>query len=121
MSGAIEVWRGGVDAWECDEMGHMNVRFYLARAYEGLAGLAAALGMPDAFSPHAEATLQIREHHVRFLREAHVGAPLHMTAGVVELGESDVVVVQMLVHSLTGQTCAAITTRAVHVTAAREE
>ncbi|MBC6980205.1 thioesterase family protein [Caulobacter sp. 17J80-11] len=99
-------------------MGHLNVRFYLARAYEGLAGLAAALGMPDAFSPHAEATLLIREHHVRFLREAQVGAPLHMTAGVLELGESDLVAVQILTHSLTGQPCAAITTRAIHVTAA---
>ena len=30
------VWRGGVNTWECDEMGHMNVRFYLAKAMEGL-------------------------------------------------------------------------------------
>jgi len=28
----IEVWRGGVNSWELDEMGHMNVRYYGARA-----------------------------------------------------------------------------------------
>ena len=39
----IEVWRGCVNTWECDEMGHLNVRFYVARAMEGLVGLAAAL------------------------------------------------------------------------------
>lgn len=47
----VEVWRGGVNVWECDEMGHMNVRFYVTRAMQGLVGLAAELGMPEAFSP----------------------------------------------------------------------
>ena len=28
--GGLEVWRGGVNTWECDEMGHLNVRFYVA-------------------------------------------------------------------------------------------
>ena len=49
----MEVWRGGVNTWECDEMGHMNVRFYVANAMEGLVGLAAALGMPEAFKTNA--------------------------------------------------------------------
>ncbi|MEI9891118.1 MAG: hypothetical protein WDN45_11635 [Caulobacteraceae bacterium] len=30
--GGTEIWRGGVTPWQCDEMGHMNVRFYLAAA-----------------------------------------------------------------------------------------
>ena len=49
----LEVWRGAVNAWTCDEMGHMNVRFYLAHALEGLAGVALALGLDDAYSPKA--------------------------------------------------------------------
>ena len=116
-TGPIEVWRGGVSAWECDEMGHMNVRFYVARAMEGLAGVAAALGLTAAFSPHASATLIVREHHIRFLREARAGAPLHMTAGVVEMGEDEALLVQILTHSLTGQTCAGFVTRVVHASA----
>lgn len=115
--GPIEVWRGGVSAWECDEMGHMNVRFYVARAMEGLAGVAAALGMTDAFAARSQATLIVREHHIRFLREAHVGAALHMTAGVIEMGESDAVLLQTLTHSLTGQTCATFVTRVAHAVA----
>jgi acyl-CoA thioester hydrolase len=115
--GPIEVWRGGVSAWECDEMGHMNVRFYVARAMEGLAGVAAALGMTDAFAARSAATLIVREHHIRFLREARVGAALHMTAGVVEMGESEAVLLQTLVHSLTGQACATFVTRVAHAAA----
>jgi len=84
----VEVWSGGVNTWECDEMGHMNVRFWVAKALEGLAGLAAALGMPRAFAADGEATLVVREQHIRFLREAHAGASLNATGGVLEIGES---------------------------------
>jgi acyl-CoA thioester hydrolase len=109
-----EIWRGGVNTWECDEMGHMNVRFYVARAMEGLAGLARLLGMADAFTPHAEATLIVREHHMRFLREAHAGAPLRMTGAVIDLGEDEATLVQALYHLHTGEPAASFITRVVH-------
>ena len=79
---AVEVWRGSVATWECDAMGHLNVGFYVAKSMEGLAGLAAELGMPDAFAADARATLIVREQHIRFLREARPDAPLVMTGGV---------------------------------------
>ena len=116
-TGPVEVWRGGVSAWECDEMGHMNVRFYAARAMQGLAGAAAALGMPQAYRAHAAASLVVRQHHVRFLQEARMGTPLHMTAGVLAMGEADATLLQTLVHSRTGQTAATFVTQLSHVSA----
>jgi acyl-CoA thioester hydrolase len=113
----IEAWRGGVNTWECDEMGHMNVRFYVTRALEGLVGLAAALGMPQAFAPEAGATLLLREQHIRFLREARPGALLHMRAGVVELGETEAQVLQVIYHTDTGEPAASFVSRVSHVTA----
>jgi len=112
----VEIWRGGVNTWECDEMGHMNVRFYVARAAEGLVGMAAALGLPHAFSAHAGSTLMIREQHIRFLREAHAGAALHMTGGVIEMGEDEARLVQLLWHSETGALAASFQTVVAHVT-----
>jgi acyl-CoA thioester hydrolase len=100
-------------------MEHMNVRFYLARAMQGLAGAAAALGMPHAFSPNSAASLLVRGHHVRFLREVRVGAALHMTTGVLSMGESDASLLQTLVDSRSGETAATFVTRVSHV-AARE-
>ena len=95
----VEVWSGGVNTWECDEMGHMNVRFWVAKAQEGLACLAARLGMPRAFAAGGEATLILREQHIRFLREAHAGAALHMTGGVIALGESDARLLLIIRHA----------------------
>ena len=120
MVGEIEVWRGGVNTWELDDMGHMNVRYYVSRAMEGLVGLAAALGMPDAFRPHADATLLVKEQHIRFLREARARAPLHMTAGVVAMGKCEARVLLLLVHSNSGELAAAFQTVLVHATARDE-
>lgn len=112
----VEIWRGGVNTWDCDEMGHMNVRHYVVRAQEGLVGMAAELGLPQAFTPHANATLLVKEHHIRFLREAHAGAPLTMLGGVIEMGETDAKILQLLVHPASGELAATFQTTVVHAT-----
>ena len=99
MGELVEVWRGGVMSWECDLMGHLNVGFHVAKAMEGLVGLAAELGMPHAFAPHGAATLLVREQHMRFQREAQAGARLHMEAGVLEMGEDDARMLLLMRHA----------------------
>jgi acyl-CoA thioester hydrolase len=83
------LYQGSVNTWECDEGGHLNVRFHLERAMIGLAHMALALEMPRAFTPTAGATLVPYDIHIRFLKEARPGAPLVMHGGVVRFGEND--------------------------------
>jgi len=118
MADGIEIWRGGVNTWECDEMGHMNVRFYVTKAVEGLVGLAAALRLPHAFTAHAGSTLMVREQHIRFLREAHAGAALHMTGGVLDMSETEARMLMLLWHSDSGALAASFQTVVAHVTPA---
>lgn len=77
------LYQGSANTWECDEGGHLNVRFQFERALVGVAHMARALGMPRAFSPAAGATLVVRDAHIRFLKEARPGDPLAMRGGVV--------------------------------------
>lgn len=112
----VEVWRGSVAQWECDQMGHLNVGFYVAKSMEALVGLAAELGMPQAFAPHAGSTLLVREQHIRFIKEARPGAPLSMTGGVVEMGE-DTARLLMLLRHRSGELAASFQTVVAHVTA----
>ncbi len=101
--GGSEVWRGGVNAWECDEMGHLNTRFYVARCMEGLSVLFALAGLPRVFAPDAAAvTAQVDEMHIRFHREAPVATPLYLTAGFSRLGDADAEVVALLRHGIGG-------------------
>ena len=113
----LEVWRGGVNTWECDEMGHMNVRFYVVRAMEGLVGVAGALGLEGAFRENANATLIVKDHHIRFLREARAGAPLAMVAGVVEMSDTEARILQLIYHVGSGDLAASFQTVVVHATA----
>jgi acyl-CoA thioester hydrolase len=113
---SLEVWRGFVNAWDCDELGHMNMRFYFGRAAEGLAALAAAMGAPRAFTADATATLRIAAQHLRYLDEARAGDSLYMTGGLYGFGEHDAQVIQVLRHAGDHRPCAAIATHVVHAT-----
>lgn len=109
------MWRGSVAMWECDEMGHLNVGFYVQKSMEALAGLAAGLGMPRCFAPTAESTLIVREQHIRFMKEARPGAPLTMSGGVVELGE-DTARLLLLMRHQDGALAAVFQTLVAHAT-----
>ncbi|MDZ4777577.1 MAG: thioesterase family protein [Alphaproteobacteria bacterium] len=110
----LETYRGSVNAWECDENLHMNVRFFASRAMEGLAFLAAAMEMPGAFKERASSTLLPLDMHVRFLKEARQGAPLSMRGGILALGEDEAVAYQELLHA-DGTPAATFTTRVAHI------
>ena len=70
------IWMGIANAWECDEMGHMNVRFYLAKAGDAVALLLADLGV-------GAASWQTNVQHIRYHRESHAGTPLKIYGQVV--------------------------------------
>ena len=114
MSDGVEVWSGGVNTWECDEMGHLNVRFWVAKAMEGLGAFVAELGLPRALAPDAETTFLVQEHHIRFLKEARAGAALWMSGAVVELGEGWAQLVLVIRHP-DGTPGATFQTRILHV------
>lgn len=82
------LYQGSVNTWECDDGGHLNVRFHFERAMIGLAHFARHLQVPRAFAGAAGSTLVPLEAHVRFLKEARPGAPLIMHGGVTELSDS---------------------------------
>ncbi|MEL6377746.1 MAG: thioesterase family protein, partial [Pseudomonadota bacterium] len=94
----IPLWRGIPNTWDCDEMGHMNVRVYVEKAMEGLGTFAGAIHMPRAFHANALSTLVPSEHHIRYIREAHAGAPLTMTGCVLEWDETSALIYQDMRH-----------------------
>ncbi|SMC73135.1 acyl-ACP thioesterase [Rhizobium sp. RU36D] len=113
----IEVWRGSVRQWELDEMGHWNTQFYAARFHEALVVLFGLSGMPGLYSPRSPSTLSYDESHIRFHREAHAGAPLHITGGFLGVEESTATIVLVMYHSVSGQVAATFRVRVSHVTA----
>ena len=72
------VYRGYVNAWDCDELGHMNVQFYVGKASEAFEGLLASAGL----AREARGRVRIARHRIRFLNEMHVSDLVEIAGGV---------------------------------------
>jgi acyl-CoA thioester hydrolase len=79
----MEVLRSSVNEWECDQMGHLNVRHYLGRANDGVTLLLTQLGLGPARLRQEGLALRALDQHVRFQREMRPGTAYCVRAGVV--------------------------------------
>ncbi len=102
----VEVWRGCANAWECDHVGHLNTRYYVARVEQALVTLQQRLGLKEAVDGAGSHRLLVRAQHMRFLREARAGAALHATGQILSWGRDEAVVLFLLHHSNSGQVAA---------------
>ena len=112
MSKMIETARSSVQTWECDQMGHMNVQFYMAKEAEGMATLASALGLRTRSEVNAHAVLVPREQHIRFHRELRPGAPFIVQGGVLQAKSEGVVLYQEMNNAATSSLSATFVTYA---------
>lgn len=87
-----EIHRDSVQTWESDQMGHLNVQFYMEKAQSGLSSLFAEMGLGPRALRAAGQRLEVQDHHVRFLREQRPGAPFYLVGGVLS-AEPDLFVV----------------------------
>src|SRR5690625_1231326 len=101
MNRMIEVARNSVQTWDIDQMGHMNVQFYVDRAADGLAALSTHLGVGRAYVQRTGQQLVAQDMHIRFLRERHVGSPFYLRAGIVDVGADKLTVYQEMLDSVT--------------------
>ncbi len=72
----IVIGRGSVQSHECDAMGHMNVRHYVARVFDALSWLLLEAG--------SRAPVVQRDQHIRFLRELPPVTPFVILGGVLD-------------------------------------
>lgn len=108
MTKLVPLLRTSVQTWECDDMGHMNVQFYVAKAGEGLSVLGHHLGYGPSAARQDATVLLPREHHIRFHREQHPGAALNL-AGAVTGREGDTLkVYEELTNTASGVVAATI-------------
>lgn len=75
-------YRGAVNAWECDFMGHMNVQFYIGKSMEATGFLRQMLGLSPAAIRARRFTLIPAEDRVQFRRELRAGDVFTMASGI---------------------------------------
>ena len=108
----MDVLRSSVNEWECDQMGHLNVRHYLAHANEGLSLLLAELGVGPGRLRQDGLTLRAADQHVRFQRELRPGTAYVVRAGVVAVSADTLRIYQEIVTRPDGEIAATFVTEA---------
>ena len=106
MSEMIDVARSSVQTWQSDQMGHMNVQFYMEHATQGLAALGVHLGLGPRFVAAEQARLIARDQHVRFLREQRPGAPFTIRAGILGVTDFGLRVYEEMWNTVSGEIAA---------------
>lgn len=109
LEGWIPAGRSSVQTWECDQMGHMNVQFYVQKAEEAVAFVARALGLGPLAAREANARLAPHQHHIRFHRELRPGTPYWLRAAPVYTDGRFIAIVSEMFNTATGLTAATVT------------
>lgn len=112
MAVPLEVYRNSVQAWEIDQMGHMNVQFYVDKSAAALAVLSHYLKLGPDFTRRTGACLVPCQHHIRFLREQRPGAPLRITAGTLAAGPERLRIYQEMTNAASQEVAATFTLEA---------
>ncbi len=121
MSDLLPLLRTSVQTWECDDMGHMNVQFYVAKANQGLSVLAHHLGHSPSQARASGDKLLPVGHHIRFHREQRPGAPLTLAGGIAGRDGDKLQVYEELTNTASGTVSATINADVRLVDAATRE
>lgn len=108
------LWRGAANAWECDELGHLNVRFYAAKALEAFAVLVEELGVPNGERVDPISAARPTRVHIRFLREVRPGRRLTIAGGVAHWDEAGLEAALELRDAVDATPCAGVCIAAEH-------
>ncbi|RKQ71832.1 acyl-CoA thioester hydrolase [Litorimonas taeanensis] len=91
-------WAGECSAWECDELGHLNMRHYVYKTAQARAGLIIRMGLPDAFKNDANSTVRVRDFHIKYQAEARPGDALKIESGLISLDETTAKLCHIMYH-----------------------
>ncbi|MDF2365677.1 thioesterase family protein [Sneathiella sp.] len=85
MNKLLPLYRGGVEAWECDQMRHMNVQFYMSKGSDAFAHLQNALGLSPSTIRATRKGLRFKTIRTQYKSEVHAGTALYGMGGIREV------------------------------------
>ena len=108
-------YRGSVYPSQCDQMGHMNVAFYVAKFDEATWQLFAAIGLtPSRLRTEAIGMAGV-EQHIEYRRELFAGDVVTVTSTVLEVKDKAIRFAHEMRNDETGEVAARMIVVAVHL------
>jgi len=96
MGEFLETYRGEALAWEADDLGHLNMRYYFARAGQARTVLLASLGLTNSFKANAFSTAIVSDQHIHYMAELLPGRGIVVESGVIAMGDTDMTIVHVM-------------------------
>lgn len=91
-------WAGDCSAWECDELGHLNMSFYFDKFEQARMGLFIRLGLTNSFRSGCVSTIRSRDVHIKYMAEARPGQPLRVESAILSLDEGTARIGHIMYH-----------------------
>jgi acyl-CoA thioester hydrolase len=113
----IETYRGAVYPWHCDQMGHMNVMWYVGKFDEATWNLFAEMGVTTAFLKQTRRGMAAVQQNITYRRELLAGDTIAIRSAFLEVREKVAKFVHEMRHAVTGEVSAICVLTGVHMDA----
>jgi acyl-CoA thioester hydrolase len=114
-------YRGTVQIWHCDHMGHMNVMWYVGKFDEATWNLAAMMGMSTQYLKSRNRGMAALDQRIAYKREALAGDVITIRSALLEVKPKIVRFVHEMTRTTDGTHLATMLVTAVHMdTSARK-
>ena len=107
-------YKGTVFPWHCDEMGHMNVMWYVGKFDEATRHFFHALGITPAFVRESKRGMAAVEQTIQYKRELHAGDIVSVHSVLLEIKDKSVRFAHEMRKVDTGEVAATTMLTAVH-------
>ncbi|HVR45839.1 MAG TPA: thioesterase family protein [Candidatus Binatia bacterium] len=111
----IVSYRGSVYPWHCDQMGHMNVMFYVGKFDEATWHLMAAVGITPAYVREMRSGMAGVQQNITYKRELLAGDIVEIRSRIMSIGDRKMAWVHDLYDAQTGELCAVCELTGVHI------
>lgn len=102
MDQYFEIFRGAVNSWECDTMGHMNVQFYTGKIAEGMPHFRSACGISPSYMSQTGHSMVLIKSLARYQNELRAGDSLHIQAALLKASNKTIEAVVDIINTETG-------------------
>ncbi len=100
---------------QCDHMGHMNVRHYVAKFDEATWVLFADIGLTPSYFKTSGMGMAALEMNIRYMAELLAGDVITITSTLLEIKDKIIIYDHTMTNSQTGKTAATCYEVAVHL------
>jgi acyl-CoA thioester hydrolase len=112
---ALLTYKGTVYPWHCDEMGHMNVMWYVGKFDEGTRHFFHALGLTPAFLRENKRGMAAVEQTIQYKRELLAGDIVTVHSALLEINDKSVRFAHEMRKSDTDEVAATTMLTGVHL------